>query len=223
VNQRQTSQRLNITRLNLEHAGPVLHRLRLFLPMRTGIAMKRLLLLRHAKSSWKEPALSDYERPLNKRGRSAAILMAEYMAREHLRPEVVLCSSARRTCETLAYLSPVIGAECDIKIERALYLVSADQLLARISEVDSNVRTILLIGHNPALAEVARQLGGKGDAEAKQQMRSRFPTAALAVIDSNAKQWRDLQSAKTLLERFATPKDLLLNGFGIAVDASRSA
>lgn len=169
--------------------------------------MKRLLLLRHAKSSWKEPALSDFDRPLNKRGRTAARLMADYMAREGFRPDLVLCSSAKRTTETMAYLTPVIGSNCTLRIDRALYLASCEQLLNILGETSPDFQTVLLIGHNPGLAQLARLLGKKGDMEARRELKTKFPTAALAVIDSPNGSWRTLSTSETRLERFVGPKD----------------
>ena len=112
---------------------------------------KRLLLLRHAKSSWDDPALADYDRPLAARGRKAAKLIGAYLRREQIRISLVLRSSARRARETL----DLVAASGDIQIEPELYGASADQLLERLRRVPDEVDAVMLIGHNPAIQDLA--------------------------------------------------------------------
>ena len=121
--------------------------------------MHQLLLLRHAKSSWDDPKLADRDRPLNKRGRRAAGAMRQAMLDLGLAPDVVLVSPARRTQETLAALEPWDDTPLIEPVE-ALYLANAPQLLAVLRDVNETVRSVLLIGHNPGMHELAVLLAG---------------------------------------------------------------
>src|SRR4029453_12785732 len=109
--------------------------------------VKRLLLLRHAKSSWDEPGLADHNRPLAPRGRRAAESMARHLRDDRISPALVLCSSARRTRETLELL----GVVEEVRIERALYGASEDELLDRLQRVPETLDSVMLVGHNPAV------------------------------------------------------------------------
>ena len=124
--------------------------------------MRQLLLLRHAKSSWDDPALSDHARPLNARGRRAATAMAQAMRELGLAPDIVLVSSARRTLQTLEALTPFDDPAL-IEPMDALYLAPWRAMLAAIQEVPETARSLLVIGHNPGLHELAMALAGIDD------------------------------------------------------------
>jgi phosphohistidine phosphatase len=159
---------------------------------------RRLLVLRHAKSSWDDPSLADHDRPLAPRGRRAAKLMRAYLRTSGMGVSVVLCSSARRALQTLELVSP--GGE--IQIEDQLYGASADRLLARIREVPDVHNAVMLIGHNPAIQELASGLApGGGLAEQK------FPTGALATLTFMG-PWRALEWGRAELAGFVRPRDL---------------
>ena len=118
--------------------------------------VKTLLLLRHAKSAWSDPRLDDHDRPLNGRGERAAKAMADHIAREGPRPDLILCSTAMRTRQTLAPLVKRLGAPAPpISLENGLYLASEDVLLAHIRGVADGVPTVLLIGHNDGIGQLA--------------------------------------------------------------------
>jgi phosphohistidine phosphatase len=170
--------------------------------------MKRILLLRHAKSSWGDAALGDFERPLAPRGVRAAETMAGYLVAEGLTPDLVLCSAARRTVETWNHLAGALGRKATVVIEPELYLAEAGALLDRLRAVPPDVATVLLIGHNPGMESLARILGGTGDAGARRRLATKFPTAALAVIDFDIAGWPDLAKRKGRLDRFITPKEI---------------
>jgi phosphohistidine phosphatase len=170
--------------------------------------MKRLLLLRHAKSSWDHAGLDDFERPLAPRGVRAAGAMARFLAKHRLQPDLVLCSAARRTVETWNRLAGALKHKATVLIERDLYLAEADSLLDRLRAVPAEAATVLLIGHNPGMEDLARTLCGSGDAAALKRLKAKFPTAALAVIEFDAARWSDLAKRKGRLERFVVPKDL---------------
>jgi len=160
---------------------------------------KRLFLLRHAKSSWDDPALDDHDRPLSARGRRAASLIGAYLDRQQVDIALVLCSSARRTRETLA----LISAPGEICIERELYGVSADQLLARLRRVPDDVAAVMLIGHNPAIHDLAVSLAASpGDLAAR-----KFPTGALATLTFGG-PWHALEPGQADLAGFVTPRQL---------------
>ena len=166
--------------------------------------MSRLLVLRHAKSSWDDPELGDHDRPLAPRGRRAAKAMAEHLRREQVAPELVLCSSALRTRETLDLVSPALG-DAAVSVEEGLYAASADNLLARLRAVEDDVDSVMLVGHNPGLEQLALGLAGSGDE--LPEMQRKYPTGALATLDF-AGRWRDLAPGSAELTAFVKPKQL---------------
>ncbi|HLY49999.1 MAG TPA: histidine phosphatase family protein [Solirubrobacteraceae bacterium] len=160
---------------------------------------RRLLLLRHAKSSWDDPALPDHDRPLAARGRKAAKLIGEHIRQQGVPVALVLCSSARRARETVELVDPP-GA---IQVERELYAASADQLLERLRRLSSDMEVVMLVGHNPAIQELAVALTqGSSDLAGR-----KFPTAALATL-SVPGPWQTLSPGQTGLVAFVTPKQL---------------
>lgn len=169
--------------------------------------MHQLLLLRHAKSSWDDSKLADRDRPLNKRGQRAAGTMRKAMRDLGLAPDLILVSPARRTQETLAALQPWEETPL-VEPMDPLYLASLPQLLAVLRDVSETVRSVMLIGHNPGLHELAVLLASTSTAgETNHRLAANFPTAALAEF-SVATQWQRLDAAHTRLVRFLTPKDL---------------
>jgi phosphohistidine phosphatase len=172
--------------------------------------MHQLLLLRHAKSSWDDAALPDRDRPLNKRGRRSAVTMRQAMHDLGLVPDVVLVSPARRTQETLAKLEPWDETPLIEPIE-ALYLASAQELLAILRGVNETVRSVLLIGHNPGLHELAAMLTDTqrdtGPGEMAKRVAAGFPTGALAEF-AIAGPWHQLDAGSGRLMRFLAPHDL---------------
>jgi phosphohistidine phosphatase len=167
--------------------------------------MKRLFLLRHAKSSWEDSELADHDRPLAARGRRAAKLIAGHMRRERVRPGLVLCSSSRRTRETLERIVPALDGSIPTLIEQELYAASADRLLDRLRAVEDGVDSVLLIGHNPALEQLVLTLAGKGDK--LPELRSKYPTGALATLEFRGR-WSGLRPGGASLTDFVRPKQL---------------
>jgi phosphohistidine phosphatase len=117
--------------------------------------MKRLYLLRHAKSSWKDTSLPDHDRPLAGRGRRAAKAIARHMREQGIEPDLVLCSSARRARETLDRMEPAVGTPA-VRVEPDLYAASARALLERLRSVLDTVESVMLIGHNPVKGTINR-------------------------------------------------------------------
>jgi phosphohistidine phosphatase len=163
--------------------------------------VKYLYILRHAKSSWDDAELADHERPLAPRGERAAARIAEHVRGEEIAPALVLCSTALRARQTLAALLPVLAGDTEIRLEEALYGAGLDDVLARVREVPEAVPSVLLIGHNPTLHELARALTGREDAL------ERFPTGALASVTFTT-AWAELAEGGGQLEGLVVPREL---------------
>jgi phosphohistidine phosphatase len=171
--------------------------------------VKTLLLLRHAKSAWSDPKLDDHDRPLNGRGERAAKAVADHIAGQGLRPDLILCSTAIRTRQTLAPLIKRLGTPAPpISLESGLYLASEVALLARLQAVADDVPTLLLIGHNDGIGQLAADLAGSGPPEALSALREKYPTGALAVLGLRDGPWSDLQVGSAVLLNFVRPRDL---------------
>jgi phosphohistidine phosphatase len=167
--------------------------------------MKRVYMLRHAKSSWKDGSLPDRDRPLAGRGRRAARAMARHLEAEGIRPDLVLCSSARRTRETLELVKGGWGEGVETNVDDALYGASESELLAHIKALPEEVGSVMLIGHNPGLEDLALALASDGSGHAR--MSEKYPTAALATIDLPAKRWSTVRRRSGELVGFVRPKD----------------
>lgn len=176
--------------------------------------MRQLLLLRHAKSTWDDASMPDQARPLNARGRRSAAIMRLAMQDLGLTPDVVLVSTARRTLETLEILEPWDDTPLVDPMDN-LYLASPMQLMAALHAVADTVRSVLLIGHNPGMHDLAMTLAGpqamRGSGENERGLMAGFPTGALAefVVVS---AWSDLRAGSGRLVRFLTPR--MLEGAG---------
>jgi phosphohistidine phosphatase len=164
----------------------------------------RLLLLRHGKSAWPD-GIDDLERPLARRGREAAQHMGRYLAEEGLVPDLVLVSPAKRTEETWTLAKEVLAGVA-ARAEPRIYEAPPERLLAVIREVDAEVGTLLLVGHNPGLEELLRLLLPAEERYAR--AKTKFATAGLAVIDLDAPGWREVKPGVGSLERFVTPRSL---------------
>lgn len=171
--------------------------------------MKLLYLLRHAKSSWEDPALEDLDRPLSPRGKRASQLIAEHLHRSGVAPALVLCSSSLRTRETLAAIVPVLEGDAEVRIEGALYAAGVDELLARLQAVPESAPSVMLIAHNPGLQQLALSLARSG--RALERLRERFPTAALATLAISAGGWAELGQGDAQLEAYVVPRELQQN------------
>ena len=170
--------------------------------------MKTLFLLRHAKSSWSDPGLADFDRPLNERGRRAAPLIARHLARRGPLPDLILCSAAQRTRETLALMLPDLVRDADLRIESGLYGAGAATLLERLKRVETAVDCVLLIAHNPGIEDLAAGICGGGPEPMRRRMDEKFPTAALAAFALDAERWSSLREGAAILTEFVLPRDL---------------
>ena len=177
---------------------------------------RTLVLFRHAKSAW--PDVADHDRPLAPRGIRAAPVMGRWLREAGLLPGQVLCSTARRARETWQFAQAGLAATPPVTFDARIYEAAASDLLAVIREVPPATGTLLLIGHNPAIEDLALLLAnapgaaaGPGPAGATpgdlERMRSKFPTAAIAVLDFHG-TWPGLAPGRARLTAFVTPRDL---------------
>lgn len=170
--------------------------------------MRRLLLLRHAKSDWSKPGQPDRDRVLNERGRSAAPLMGAYMKRHGLMPDLAFVSPATRTRETWSLVAGALQNPPPARFESSIYEQGPESLLELIQTAPDSAKALVVIGHNPTFHTLALDLVGAGDIEARQKLAEKFPTAALAVIDFVARDWRSVHRSGGRLERFVSPRSL---------------
>lgn len=170
--------------------------------------MRTLYVLRHAKSDWHHPGLADHDRPLAPRGERAAGLMAEHLRSEQIRPTVVLCSSALRARQTLDALEPALDHDVDVRVEDGLYGADVAALLELLATVDADAESVLLIGHNPGLHELALELVGDGDGAVVEALRAGLPTAALVTLALDQTAWSDLAPGTVRLISLVTPRSL---------------
>ncbi len=166
--------------------------------------MKRVYLLRHAKSSWKGRGLPDHDRPLAPRGRRASKAIAKHLREQGVEPELVLCSTARRARETLERIEPALGS-ADVGIEEELYGASKAALLDRLRAVPDAVGSVMLIGHNPGIELLALDLAQPSPE--RRELEEKFPTAALATLAFPG-PWKSLGSGPATLDAFVVPADL---------------
>lgn len=168
---------------------------------------RRLLLLRHAKSAWPE-GVPDHDRPLAERGEKAAPAMGNHMAREHFIPDLALVSDARRTRETWDLLKSRLPGAVETRVMPALYDASGNQMLDVLRETEAEAGTVLMIGHNPGLQELALMLVGEGHTQSHAAMTEKYPTGALAVIDFAVGDWPSVEPGCGILADFLTPRML---------------
>jgi len=175
----------------------------------TSDTTRRLILLRHAKSDW--PDVPDPDRPLAKRGRRDAPRIGRWLHEHGYQPDVVVCSSARRTRQTWDLVAPELGGSPAVHFEPRAYAASALTLLYLAQELPSRYRTALLIGHNPGLSDLAGHLAGppENDRAADNGLRPAvsLPTAAVAVLEFPG-DWPTLTPGHTRLIDHIIPADL---------------
>jgi phosphohistidine phosphatase len=165
----------------------------------------RLWLLRHAKSSWDADDLDDHDRPLSPRGVHAAERMAILLAREPQLPTAILCSTAVRARQTLDLMLPALN-DPDVVLEPRLYTFDAEPVIDRLREVSDEVSSVMVVGHNPAIHEVALTLTDRGDRH--DALAQKYPTGALAAIDLPEDRWTEIGDGTGVLSRFVTPREL---------------
>jgi phosphohistidine phosphatase len=165
---------------------------------------RRIHLLRHAKSSWDDPTLGDRERPLAPRGVKASARIARWIHENDVRPELVLCSSALRARETLAQVEDALGSP-RIEIEDGLYAASAAELARRLGQLSPEMREVLLVGHNPGLADLCLLLAEPSPE--REQIAEKLPTGALVTLETRS-DWADLGPECATIVHLVLPREL---------------
>lgn len=162
--------------------------------------MKELMIMRHAKSSWKDSELSDHERPLNKRGKKDAPLMGKKLKKESIIPQIILSSSAVRCQMTVEALVEEINFKGEIKYLDLLYMAELETIVDILKDLPEDFKRVMLVGHNPGLEGMVQLLGGKIDS---------MPTAAIAYIILPIKKWKDLnKKTEGELAKLWRPRDV---------------
>ena len=169
--------------------------------------MRTLYLLRHAKSALKDTGMDDHERPLAPRGKRAARALAQHFRASGVSPSLVLCSSSVRTRETLDLVMPGFAKAPIVAIERGLYLAEPREILARLKRIEPEVETVMVIGHNPGLHELALRLAEQGEDAPRGALKAKFPTGALAVY-AVEKDWAALGPRTARLADYRIPAEL---------------
>ena len=164
----------------------------------------KLILMRHAKSSWGDLALDDFDRPLNTRGRDSALAVGQWLVAEDHLPEVVQVSSACRTTETWARMAHLMPANVEIKSNAALYHAGADTILNIIRKETAGC--LMVICHNPGIADFAARIAMRGNLHPRF---NDYPTAATAIIEFSADAWHDIGWGKGQITDFTIPRELL--------------
>ena len=161
--------------------------------------MKTLFLLRHAKSSWKDESLPDFERPLNRRGKHAAERIGRYLKHEVIVPELVLSSPALRARETIERVAKAATWTPEVLFDQRIYEAGGLRLLDVVSQIENERKTALLVGHNPGIQELLMLLTGES---------KKVPTAALLKIELKSSKWSTAADKRAKLAWLIKPRDL---------------
>ncbi|WP_103334377.1 SixA phosphatase family protein [Pseudotabrizicola formosa] len=166
--------------------------------------MKRLILTRHAKSSWDDPLTPDHDRPLNERGRGAAADLGQWLASRGYVPGQVLCSDAARTRKTWEGIAPALPATPVLELKPSLYHAGPDVMLAVLRHASAD--TVMMIGHNPGIAEFAARLVAHAPVNPEF---ARYPTGATLVVDFVADSWEDVGLGQGVVDDFIVPREIM--------------
>jgi phosphohistidine phosphatase len=165
---------------------------------------KRLILTRHAKSSWNDPLTPDHDRPLNERGKVAAADLGQWLASRGYTPQEVLCSDALRTRTTFSGMAPALSGAPKLELKPALYQAGPDVMLAVLRHAKAD--TVMMIGHNPGISEFAARLVTRAPANAEFQ---RYPTGATLVVDFPVDDWKDVGFGSGAALDFIIPREIV--------------
>ena len=170
--------------------------------------MKTLYLLRHAKSSWADRSLRDYDRPLAPRGEKAAPAIGTELVEQGWELDHVLCSSAQRTRDTWELMAPLFDPPPEVEYLSELYLAAPETILQLIRYQPDSVHALMVVGHNPGIADTASGLVKDGPEQMVERMERKYPTAALVRISVPVDEWRGVTWRSGRLDAFIRPKDL---------------
>jgi phosphohistidine phosphatase len=168
--------------------------------------MRRLMLLRHSTAGKTGPGQSDLDRVLTPEGHADAAMVGAYLVNHSFQPDHVLVSPAARTRDTWRNVAAALGGSPDAKFDRRIYNATAQALFNVIAEAPDQARTLLLLGHNPGLHELAILLTATGYIDIRERLRENFPTSGIAIIDFALDSWSKLHPHAGRLERFVDPK-----------------
>ena len=161
--------------------------------------MKTLLLLRHAKSSWKDQGVTDFERPLNDRGRKAAELVGKFILKQNVTIDLVISSPAVRARQTIELVLKAAKRSPELRFDQRVYEASPTQLIEITSQIEDDRKSVLLVGHNPGMEELLALLVG---------VEMHMPTASLAKVVLSSKKWDKILAEKGVLDSFVRAKEL---------------
>lgn len=170
--------------------------------------MRRLLLLRHAKAERSQPGGRDHDRILSKRGRNDAAAVGAYLVRHKMVPDRALVSTSARTRETWALVSAAITRPPKAEFDGRIYEAAPEAILNSIRETGTAGKTLIVVGHNPGMQQLAAMLIASGDVDARQRLLEDYPTSALALISFAGESWDSLKPMAGRLEHFVTPHTL---------------
>lgn len=162
--------------------------------------MKTLLLLRHAKSDWDDPGLTDFERPLNKRGQKAAPAIGDFLREQKVKPHLILSSPAERARQTTLLMIESAKLTADLRYDERIYEASLERLMEVLSQIEDTAEVVMLVGHNPGVEKLLAHLTGEAQ---------KMPTAALACFNLNLEKWSKVKEHSAQLEWLVKPRDLL--------------
>ena len=166
--------------------------------------MKRLILTRHAKSSWDDPMTPDHDRPLNDRGKAAAADLGQWLASRDYIPGEVLCSDALRTRKTFSGIAPALPGTPVLELKPALYHAGPDVMMAVLRHAKAEV--VMMIGHNPGIAEFAHRLVSKTPISPDFR---KYPTGATLVVDFAVESWADVGFGQGMTVDFIVPSEIV--------------
>lgn len=170
--------------------------------------MKRLAVLRHAKSSWNDRELDDFDRPLNRRGREAALRMGQEMTKRGMRFDLVVASPALRVRETIDGVRQGHELAEPIRFEPRIYMARVSELLELIAALPDDANSALLVGHNTSAERLVAKLATDDERGLRRRVETKFPTAALAVIELPIERWSEIQPDSGELVELIYPADL---------------
>lgn len=170
--------------------------------------MKKVILLRHAKSSWDDPDIDDHDRPLNRRGKAAAPVIGDWLTSRSHSPAVVLCSTAARARETLSRLKSVNDGKSDIQYLSRLYHAAPETMLECLRAVRGSADCAMIVGHEPGMGAMARVMSRNVSARCKRAF-EHFPTAAAAVLEFDVDDWKAVGYGAARFVDFAKPRELM--------------
>lgn len=171
--------------------------------------MKTVILLRHAKSSWDDPALADIDRPLNPRGKASAPVMARWLEAKGLLPDLVLCSPSQRTRQTVGRMRKEVPEIPEPAIVDMLYEAAPEDILAALRAVPPAAATVMVVSHEPTMSSTAELLSDETVSAECAAAFGHFPTAAVAVFEAEGDDWAALGWGQMRFRSFVKPRDLM--------------